>query len=86
MKSIDLSKEQPALLDLIRLAEKEPVLILAPDGHPFLLGEADNFEAEVEALSNSLRFQQFLDERIKGDIRIPIEEIEKEIAEKQKKG
>ncbi len=85
MKSIDLLKEQPALSEVIRLAEKEPVLVLAPDGHQFIVSEADDFEAEVEALRNSRCFQRFLDDRMRNQTRIPIEDIEAEIeAELQK--
>jgi len=85
MKSIDLGKEQPALSDVMRLAEKEPVLLLAPGGHQFIISEADDFDAEVEALRNSRRFQQFLDERMRDETRLPIEQIEKEIAEELQK-
>lgn len=85
MKSIDLGKEQPALSDVMRLAEKEPVLLLAPEGRQFIITEADDFEAEVEALRNSQRFQQFLDERMRDETRLPIEQIEKEIAEELQK-
>jgi len=91
-------KEHPDLSKVIDLAEKEPVLLVAPNGHQFIknqaeylalqggvihLAEADDFDAEVGALRNSRRFQQFLDERMGSESRIPIEEIEKEIRKGQ---
>ena len=79
MRSIDLVKQWPNLSDVIQLAEKEPVLLLAPNGHQFVVTEADDFDAEVGALRNSPRFQQFLDERMRNQCRTPIEEIEREI-------
>ena len=79
MKSIDLLKEQPMLAEVIELAEKEPVLVLAPNGHQFIISEADDFDAEVEALRNSRRFQEFLDERMRSQTRIPIEDIQREV-------
>ncbi len=79
MKSIDLGKQHPALSEVIALAAKEPVLLLTPDGHQFLISEADNFDTEVEALRSSRRLQQFLDERMQNPKRIPIEEIEAEV-------
>jgi hypothetical protein len=79
MKSIDLGKQHPELSEVIALAAKEPVLLLTPDGQQFIISEADDFEAEVEALRNSRRFQQFLDQRMETSRRIPIEEIEAEI-------
>ena len=79
MRSIDLMIEHPSLSEVIQLAEQEPVLLVAPNGHQFVVGEADDFESEVEALRNSRRFQQFLDERMRNQCRTPIEEIEQEI-------
>ena len=79
MKSIDLGTEAPALSEVIELAGKEPVLLLTPDGHQFIVSEADDFESEVEALRRSERFQEFLDQRMQSEKRIPIGEIEAEI-------
>ena len=85
MKSIDLLKEKPDLPEIIDFAEREPVLIVAPNGHQFILSPADDFDAEVEALRNSPRFQAFLDERMKSQVRIPIEDIEREVEEELRK-
>jgi len=54
-------------------------------GDNSITSEADDFDAEVEALRNSRRFQQFLDERMRDKTRLPIEQIEKEIAEELQK-
>lgn len=85
MKRIDLLKEKPDLSEIIGLAEREPVLLMAPNGHEFILSQADDFDAEAEALRNSPRFQAFLDERMKNQVRIPIEEIEREVEEALRK-
>ena len=79
MKSIDLKKEKVELTQLLHYAEKGPVLLVTADGHEFILSEADDFESEVEALRNSQEFQLFLDDRMKIQTKIPIEEIEKEV-------
>ncbi|MBW8878313.1 MAG: hypothetical protein JF614_25395 [Acidobacteria bacterium] len=65
------------------LARQEPVLLVTPDGHEFLLGEADDFEKEVEALRNSQAFQRFLDERSRSTGRISLAEIEAESDRRQ---
>jgi len=85
MKSINLLNEKPDLSEIIDLAEREPVLLVAPNGHQFILSQADDFDAEVEALRNSARFQAFLDERMKDQVRIPIEDIEREVEEALRK-
>ena len=79
MKRVDLAKEKVGLAQVIRFAEKEPVLLVAENGYEFILSQADDFEAEVEALRNSYEFQAFLDQRMKSPIRIPIEDIEREV-------
>ena len=79
MKTIDLEKEKLDLEAVIKIACREPVLLVTPDGKEFCLAEADDFEKEVEALRGSRAFQRFLDERSACTRRIPLEEIEAEI-------
>ena len=71
---IDFTDE--AKVDLAWFAEGG----LAPDGREFIPAEADDFEAEVEALRNSACFQSFLDERMADPGRTSIDDIEKELA------
>ena len=79
MRSIDLRDETVDLTGLLHLAEEDAVLVVASDGHEFIVAEADDFDSEANALRNSPRFQSFLDQRMKSPARIPIEDIEKEI-------
>jgi hypothetical protein len=81
VKSIDLRSENVDLSQLLHMAQGEAVLVVTPDGHEFILAEADDFDAEAEALRQSARFQAFLDRRAGEKSRIPIEDIEKEIAQ-----
>ena len=81
MKTIDLTKVTPNLGEVIEMARREPVLLLAPDGKEYYLSEADDFEREIEALRSSKAFQQFLDQRSASQATIPIEEIEREVDE-----
>jgi hypothetical protein len=79
MKTIDLGKEKLDLAAVIKIARREPVLLVTPDGKEFCIAEADDFEKEVEALRGSQAIQRFLDERSASTRRIPLEEIEAEI-------
>ncbi len=79
MKTVDLEKDKLDVKEIIKLARKEPILLLAPDGKEFLISEADNFEREVQSLRESTAFQKFLDERSECTQKTPLEEIEKEI-------
>jgi hypothetical protein len=85
MKTIDLEKEKLDLEALIKMARREPILLVTPDGKEFCIAEADDFEREVEALRESRAFQRFLDERSASTRRIPLEEIEAEIEHELKK-
>ena len=79
MKTIDLKKEKLDLDAVIKIARREPVLLMTPDGKEFCIAEADDFDREVEALRGSQAFQRFLDERSASKKRIPLEDIEVEI-------
>ena len=79
MRSTDLRAEKVGLTGLLHLAEEGTVLVVASNGHKFIVAEADDFDPEADALRNSSRFQSFLDERMKSPARISIEGIEKEI-------
>jgi hypothetical protein len=85
MKTIDLTKEKLDLEAVIKIASREPILLVTPDGKEFCIAEADDFEREVEALRGSRAFQRFLDERSASTRRIPLEEIEAEIEQELKK-
>jgi hypothetical protein len=79
MKTIDLSRRKADLASILRLAAKEPVLITSA-GQEFLVSRADDFDAEVAVLRQSARFQALLGKRQKSRRRIPLAEIEEEIA------
>jgi hypothetical protein len=80
MRTIDLTDERLDLDAIIAIATDEPVILLTPDGREFFVSEADDFETEVDALRASPAFQMFLDERSQSKRRIPLEEIESDIA------
>jgi hypothetical protein len=85
MKTVDLTKEKLDLEAVIKIASREPILLVTPDGKEFCIAEADDFEREVEALRGSRAFQRFLDDRSASTKRIPLEEIEAEIEHELKK-
>lgn len=45
------------------MANSDPVLILARDGHEFILEEADDFDKEVARLASREKFMSFLRKR-----------------------
>ncbi len=76
MKVIELEKEAPQLLDLLRLARQEPILLVTADGEEFVVSEADDFDFEVEQLRSSMTFQRFLEARSSETETLGIDELE----------
>jgi PHD/YefM family antitoxin component YafN of YafNO toxin-antitoxin module len=90
MKRITITEQTPDLNQAFKLAEEEPVVLLAPNGKQYVLAPVDEFEQEVEALRLSAAFHQFLDQRSsKNRSRRRLSELadetNKEIAEEEAK-
>ena len=84
MKTVDLTKEKLDLEAVIKIASREPILLVTPDGKEFCIAEADDFEREVEALRGSLSFQRFLNERSASTRRIPLRRLRRRLSRKSK--
>lgn len=63
MTTLDLTRQQVTLEQLLTIAATDSVRIVTTDGRVFMLEEADDFDKEVDSLSASEKFTQFLDER-----------------------
>ena len=57
MKTIELTSRSLSLLELLRIAHREPVLIRTPSGDEYVLGAVDAFEREVELMHLSPELQ-----------------------------
>ncbi len=75
MKTVDLSKEQPSLADVLALAKSESVVIHSSSGEDFLLEHADEFDREAAALGGSEKFMSFLSARSNESDDIPISKV-----------
>jgi hypothetical protein len=63
MMTIDLSKKEHSLAELLALAKSEAVLIHSASGEDFVLEQADAFDREVVALGRGGKFMAFLKRR-----------------------
>jgi PHD/YefM family antitoxin component YafN of YafNO toxin-antitoxin module len=79
MTIIDLTREQPSVDDLLRLAARDPVRIRSQNGEEFILESADAFDREVAELSRSEKFMSFLAERAREPGRTRLEDIERRL-------
>ena len=77
MKTIDLTKKNRSLSDVLAIAKSEPVLIHSASGEDFVLEPADDFDREVAALGASEKFASFLKARSDETGDIPISDVRK---------
>lgn len=77
MKTIDLSKAQLSLSEVLTLAKSGGVLIRSVSGEDFVLEYADEFDREVAALGSSEKFALFLEARARETEDIPLGEVRK---------
>jgi hypothetical protein len=71
--------------ELLKLAAREPVRVVAPSGQKFVIeaDEDEEFAKEVAELADSDRFMDFLAERAKEEQAIPIEQFLRELNERE---
>ena len=75
MKTIDLTRGQHTLSEVLAFAKLEAVLIHCASGEDFLLEPADEFDREAAVLGGSEKFSSFLEDRSKEGEDIPIGKI-----------
>ena len=81
MTIIDLTREQPSVDDLLRMAAGDPVRIRSRNGEEFILESADAFDREVAEPSRSETFLSFLAERARETGRTSLEDIERRLSQ-----
>lgn len=75
MRTVDLSKTEKTLAEILALAREESVLIRTASGDDFLLSQADDLDREVAALGASERFTAFLDDRASEKNELSLDEV-----------
>ena len=77
MKTIDLSKGDHSLSEVLTLAKTDAVLIHCASGDDFLLEQADKLDREAAVLGSSERFMSFLSERSREEGSLSLAEMRK---------
>ncbi len=77
MKTVDLSREQPSLAEVLALAKSESVVIHSTTGEEFLVEAADEFDREAASLGGSEKFMSFLANRSGETDDIPLGDVRK---------
>ena len=63
MKTMTISVQDNAILDLLNLALQGGLILQDPEGREFVLAEIDEFAHEIELTRNNQELMKLLDER-----------------------
>jgi len=80
MKIVDIVNGHPSLDDVVALAKQELVVLRKADGSVFAVSEVDEFDVEVELLTNNTDFMSFLRQRSQEKSTVSLEELRDELA------
>ena len=61
MKVIELEKASPTLEEVMKLADRELVVLRQTDGKVFAVSPVDEFDVEVELLKNNREFMALME-------------------------
>jgi hypothetical protein len=75
MKTIDVGETRLTLLDALRLAREDNLVLRAADGEEFLLAQMDDFAQEVALVRGQPELMAFLEERFKAPGRLSAQEL-----------
>ena len=76
MKTLELTgPTPPSLPEVLAMAQQESLIVRTASGEEFFIGVVDDFQHELNQLSESSEFQQLLRERQKERGVIPVEAI-----------
>lgn len=77
MKTITLNDTNLTALELLKLAEKEAIIIMEKDGKEYVISLIDDFNYEVESLKNNQEFLNFLERRNQSQQKVSLTEARK---------
>ena len=65
MKTVSITNRSQELKRLLKLAQREEVIVRTPDGDEFLLSLVDDFDVELSRQRRNKKLMAFLDERFR---------------------
>ena len=79
MKTIEVRGNEPTLKSVLDMASQESVIVKTATGREFIVTEVDEFAHEVARTRQNRELMAFLEERSKDPVRIPFEQVKKEL-------
>ncbi|MBI4522755.1 MAG: hypothetical protein HY695_02955 [Deltaproteobacteria bacterium] len=75
MKTVDLSKGDHSLSEILEMAKSDAVLLHLAAGEDFLIERAEQFDRELASLGASPAFMSFLKDRSKESKALSLKEV-----------
>jgi hypothetical protein len=76
MKTLELTgPDLPSLPEILAMAQQESLILRTASGEEYFVGIVDDFQHEIDQLSESAEFQQLLRDRQREQGTLPIEAI-----------
>ncbi len=79
MRTIELAESYLTLNELLKIADKETVILSISGSKKFVVAPIDEFDIEVSSLRKNEEFMAFLDSLSEDKATIPLEDVEKEL-------
>jgi predicted ATPase len=76
VKTINLSNDIPTLIELLKLARKESLILKTDTGEEFVISQIDDFDYELARQRQNQELMAFLDERFQEKGVYTLEEVE----------
>jgi hypothetical protein len=86
VKTLDLTRKQMTLEEVLKLASAGSVRILTRDGRTYVLEDVEDFEDEVKLLGKSAKFRRFLQQRSKEAATRSLKDYRQSLDRKTQKG
>lgn len=79
MKTITVSKRSKRIIELLKEAQTENLILKSPDGVEYILAEIDDFDREIMLTRQNEELMTFLEHRARQTHTIPLEEVKRQL-------
>jgi hypothetical protein len=79
MRTITVSKRSRSIVELLKQAQTENLLLKSPEGIEYILAEIDDFDREIELTRQNEELMEFLEHRARQTTTIPLAEVKRQL-------
>ena len=79
MKTITIPKRSKSIIDLLKQAQTENLILKSPEGVEYILAEIDDFNREIELTRQNEELMKLLEQRAQQTKTIPLAEVKRQL-------